>query len=187
MKPLDVVAHARALCAEAPYAVVGGLAQMLWARKTHTDDLDVALAAPALGAALARVRSGDAGPEWAIPTPPDLDYEANEVFEVAHVHFRGVVVDFLTFRAADFTDEIAGSAVTVKELGDIRFVRPELLLVRHLLRPGPAGVGAGIDLLLARDASGGLDLVYAERWAERVGRGQRFRDWVARASELGRL
>jgi hypothetical protein len=35
MKLLDVVAEVRTLTHDAPYAVIGGLAQILWARKTH--------------------------------------------------------------------------------------------------------------------------------------------------------
>jgi hypothetical protein len=46
LKLLEIVARVRALTADAPYAVIGGLAQILWARKSHTDDLDVAGAIP---------------------------------------------------------------------------------------------------------------------------------------------
>lgn len=42
-KLIDVVHQVTALTGGAPYAVIGGLAQILWARKTHTDDLDVLL------------------------------------------------------------------------------------------------------------------------------------------------
>ena len=45
MKLIDIVHQVTALTGGAPYAVIGGLAQILWARKTHTDDLDVLLAA----------------------------------------------------------------------------------------------------------------------------------------------
>jgi hypothetical protein len=47
-------------CGRSPrYAVIGGLAQILWARKSHTDDLDLALVldAASIGAALERTPS----------------------------------------------------------------------------------------------------------------------------------
>jgi hypothetical protein len=56
-KLLDVIHHVQVLTDSAPYAVVGGLAQILWARKTHTDGLDVALAAMDLHSALQRVKA----------------------------------------------------------------------------------------------------------------------------------
>ena len=82
IKLIEVVDHVRALTGDAPYAIVGGLAQILWARKTHTDDLDVALAADDLARAYERVRSRKAGPGWRLPRPPDHTHEANDVFEV---------------------------------------------------------------------------------------------------------
>ena len=42
MKLLDIVQRVNALTEGAPYAIVDRLAQILWARKTYTDDLDIA-------------------------------------------------------------------------------------------------------------------------------------------------
>src|SRR5262245_27008147 len=70
LKLLEVVNRVRILTGGAPYAIVGGLAQMLWARKSHTDDLDVALSSPDLEAAYDRVAQGRAERGWAMPTPP---------------------------------------------------------------------------------------------------------------------
>jgi hypothetical protein len=63
MKLIDVVLHVKKLTNGAPYAVVGGLAQILWARKTHTDDLDLALATNDLQKAYRRVEADAA--RWA--------------------------------------------------------------------------------------------------------------------------
>jgi len=106
MKLIEVVEHARALTGDAPYAVIGGLAQILWARKTHTDDLDMTLAAADLGSAAKRVR-GHRAPGWRLPKPPDASHEQNEVFEVYHLLFRGSVVDLISFRNEAFTREIS--------------------------------------------------------------------------------
>jgi len=184
MKLLDVVAHVRALTSDAPYAVVGGLAQILWARKTHTDDLDVALASNDLESALSRVRAGHAGGEWALPSPPDRPHEENEVFEVAHLLYEGAVVDLLSFKHAPLTAEILASSVEVSELGGVRFVRPELLLVMHLLRPGSRGAIAALELVVARGERGGMDLEYAKRWADAVGKGAGLEAALRRASEI---
>ena len=184
---LEVVEHAKALTGGAPYAIVGGLAQMLWARKTHTDDLDIALTGPTLAKALEDVQAGQLALDWTLPEPPDQAREANDVFEVVHLLFRGVVVDLLTFADADFTAEILASAQPVDSLDAIRFIRPELLLVTHLLRPGPLAALAAIELVLARQPLGGLDVAYTERWAIQVARGDRLRDTLTRAAEFGRL
>ncbi|MBX3192511.1 MAG: hypothetical protein KF819_36310 [Labilithrix sp.] len=171
MKLLDIVSHVTALTDGAPYAIVGGLAQILWARKTHTDDLDIALSSASLLAAYDRVTSGRAERGWALPSPPDRAHEANDVFEVYHLLFDGAVVDLLSFRTATFNEEILSTAVSVPALGNLRFVRPELLLVTQLLRPGPRAAVAAIDLVVARgELDGGLDVDYTRAWARAVGR-----------------
>jgi hypothetical protein len=184
MKLIDVVAEVRTLTRDAPYAVIGGLAQILWARKTHTDDLDVALAAGDLSAALDLVRRSAAGPSWTLPAPPDRPYETDDVFQVVHLSFSGSVVDLIAFRDLPFNAEIVGTADPVADLGGIRFVRPELLLVCHLLRPGPQAALAAVELILARRAKGGMDLAEARTWAERLGRGQRFDRALAHADSF---
>ena len=136
VRVIEVVDDFRSLTEDAPYAVIGGLAQILWARKTHTDDLDMALASDQLARAAERVRRRQAGPGWRLPKAPDRPHEENEVFEVWHLHFRGSVVDLIAFRDADFMAEILGTTRAVPELSGMRFIRPELLLVTHLLRPG---------------------------------------------------
>ena len=170
MKLLDVVAHVRALTDDAPYAVVGGLAQILWARKTHTDDLHVALMSPAVDAAARQVLAGLAPAEWAAPSPPDVCREADDVFEVAHLLCHGAVVDLLAFRDEEFQREILSTARPVPELGGVRFISPELLLVTQLLRPGPNAALAALELVLARTALPPFDLAYVRRWARRVDR-----------------
>jgi len=127
MKLLDIVSEVRALSMEAPYAVIGGLAQILWARKTHTDDLDLALAAP----------------------------------------------DLISVQNEPFNSEILTTSVSVSELGGIFFVRPELLLVTHLLRPGPQAAIAAVELILARREAGTFDVNESRVWAERLGRAER--------------
>ena len=104
LKLVEVVQHVRALTDDAPYAVIGGLAQILWARKTHTDDLDVALAARDL---------------------PDRAHEANDVFQVYHLICDGSVVDWITFENEAFNAESIATGETIPELGGIRFIRPE--------------------------------------------------------------
>lgn len=173
MRLIDVVAEVRALTTDAPYAVIGGLAQILWARKTHTDDLDVALAAKDLSNAHDRVRSGAAGASWKLPEVPDRAHEADDVFEVYHLTYDGSVVDLIAFRSEPFNSEILSTARPVAELGGIRFVRPELLLVTHLLRPGPQAALAAVELLLARREHGDFDLSEVRTWAERVARTDR--------------
>ncbi len=184
MKLLDVVAEVRTLTRDSPYAVIGGLAQILWARKTHTDDLDVALAAEDLSAAHDLVRRGAAGPRWTLPEPPDRAYETDDVFQVVHLSFSGSVVDLIAFRDSLFNMEIVSTANPVPELGGIRFVRPELLLVCHLLRPGPQAALAAVELILARRAKGGMDLAEPRTWADRLGRGERFERAVAHADSF---
>jgi hypothetical protein len=170
MKLIDVVAHVEKLTNGAPFAVVGGLAQILWARKTHTDDLDLALAASDLQEAYRRVRIRAAGAGWSLPRPLSHAHEENDVFEVCHLLYRGSVVDLLCFRDAAFTAEILASARPVTELGGVRFIRPELLLVTHLLRPTQTAVIAAVELIIARRAAGDLDEVDAAQWAERLGK-----------------
>ena len=80
----------------------------------------------------------------------------------------------------------AAGAVPIPELRGIRFIRPELLLVTQLLRPGVMAAVAATELTLARRAKGGLDAAYAERWATQVGRAEALRRTFARADELER-
>jgi hypothetical protein len=172
VKLIDVVHRVTALTGGAPYAVIGGLAQILWARKTHTDDLHVRLAAGDLAQAHAEVRDGRAE-GWALPEPPDRPHEQDDVLEVYHLLNQGSVVDLLSYRDAAFNAEILATAVPVPELSGIRFIRPELLLVTQLLRPGALAALAATELTLARRAKGGFDAPYAARWAAQVGRSVR--------------
>lgn len=139
MKLLDIVDRVRELTDDAPYAVIGGLAQILWARKSHTDDLHVALASADLVKAYERTSGG------------------------------GSVVDLITFADEEFTREVIQSARPAPELGGIRFVRPELLLVTHLLRPTVEAKLAAVELLIARRDEATFDMAYARAWAARVG------------------
>ncbi|HUH06025.1 MAG TPA: hypothetical protein VML75_28740 [Kofleriaceae bacterium] len=169
MKLLDIVDRVRELSDDAPYAVVGGLAQILWARKTHTDDLDVALAGDALAKAYARVADAHAAATgWRLPAPPDRPHEEDDVFEVFHLLYRGAVVDLIAFKDEAFTREIVATARVVAELDGIRFVRPELLLITHLLRPTPLAKLAAVELLLARRPKMDFDLDYARGWASQL-------------------
>jgi len=183
IKLFDIVHQVTALTGGAPYAVIGGLAQMLWARKTHTDDLDVLLAAGDLARAHAEVRDQRAE-GWTLPDPPDRPHEQNDVFEVYHLLYQGSVVDLLSYRDAAFAVEILVTAVPVPELRGISFIRPELLLVTQLLRPGAMAAIAATELTLARRATGSFDAAYAERWAAQVGRAEALRRTFARADEL---
>ena len=182
MKLIEVVHEVSKLTDGAPYAVIGGLAQILWARKSHTDDLDVALDAKKLHEALARVRDGSAGPPWSLPALPDRSLESDEVIEVAHLLHDGAVVDLLTFRDGALTTEIVSTAEPIPELGKIQFIRPELLLVTHLLRPGPLGALAAVELLIARRAGGSIDVEETRRWATRLGREARLDQILAQAA-----
>jgi hypothetical protein len=182
MKLLDVVARVRELTKDRPYAVIGGLAQILWARKSHTDDVDIALASEDLHSAISRVQTNMAGASWSLPTPPDRVHERDEVFEVAHLLCDGSVVDLLSFANAGFNAEIIDTARPIPALGGVRFVRPELLLVTHLLRPGPTAALAAIELVIARRAFEPIDVEYTTRWAEGVGKGDR----LARVLEQAR-
>ena len=184
MKLLDIVDHVRLLTDDAPYAVVGGLAQILWARKTHTDDLDITLAAADLEAAYTRVKRQEAMADWSLPGPPDRDREHNDVFTVCHLQYRGTVVDLLTFCDTDFTREILLTADSVPELGGVRFIRPELLLVTHLLRPGSRAALAAIELVLSRRETGKLDVPYARLWADRLGQAGKLARTLRRADEM---
>src|SRR5574341_81034 len=67
VKLLGLVDRMAELTRRAPYAVVGGVAQILWARKTHTDDLDVALATTDLHRAADRIRRLAAPRGWRLP------------------------------------------------------------------------------------------------------------------------
>jgi hypothetical protein len=182
MKLIEVVHEVSRLTAGAPYAVIGGLAQILWARKSHTDDLDVALEGDVLHAALDSVRSGRGGVAWSLPSPPDKPIEADDVIEVAHLLHDGAVVDLLTFRDAELNAEIVSTAQRIPELGDIRFIRPELLLVTHLLRPGPLGALAAVELVLARHTAGAFAIDETRKWAVRLEREARLDQILAQAA-----
>jgi hypothetical protein len=184
MKLLDLLDAVRALTDDAPYAVIGGAAQMLWARKTHTDDIDLAVAAMDLDRAHARVREGQAGQRWRLPTPPDVDPERDEVFEVAHLLCEGCVVDLIRFDDPELTSEIITTATNVAELRGIPFVRPELLLVTHLLLPATRAAIAALELVLARQEAGGFDLAPVERWAARLGKSERLERTLRLAREM---
>jgi hypothetical protein len=166
MKILSLVTEVEALTGGAPAAIVVGLAQMLWARKTFTEDIDLALASVDLEQALESVTRGEAPPGWALPSPPDASHEGNDVFEVAHLLYDGVVVDLLSFREAAFTKAIIATAVRVPQLGNVAFITPELLLVTQLLRPGTRGAIAALELVLARRQAGGIDLAQVRHFAE---------------------
>lgn len=185
MKLIDIVHQVSALTGDAPYAVIGGLAQILWARKTHTDDLDVLLATNDLARAHAAIRDGSAE-GWTLPDPPDRPHEQNEVFEVYHLLYQGSVVDMLSYRDAAFAAEILATAIPIPELRGIRFIRPELLLVTQLLRPGAMAAIAATELTLARRAAGRFDTAYAERWATQVGRADALKRTFLRADEIER-
>jgi hypothetical protein len=123
---------------------------------------------------------------WRLPRPPDQAHEENDVFEVYHLLYRGTVVDLLAFRDDAFMAEILDTARAVPELRGMRFIRPELLLMTHLLRPGAAAALAAVELVLARRERGDLDLQYAERWAAQLGRTEHLRRTLARADDLER-
>jgi len=184
MKLIDLVAHVDKLIGGAPSVVLGGLAQILWARKTHTDDLDLAIATQDLQEAYRRVRLRAAGPGWSLPRPLSRAHEENDVFEVCHLTYRGSVVDLLAFRDASFNAEILSTARPVVELRGIRFIRPELLLVTHLLRPTPAAALAAVELILARRAADDFDTEYAARWADHVRKKGAFERALSRAADL---
>lgn len=185
MQLIEVVSHVAELTRGAPYAVIGGLAQILWARKTHTDDLDVALAADAVSGAHHQVSSGVAPQGWALPERGA--HEADDVFEVVHLLYQGSVVDLIAFRNATFNAEIIASARAVPELGGIRFVRPELLLVTHLLRPGPNGALAAVELLIARRTSPSFDLELTRYWAATLDRSVRLDRVIAQAEAMSAI
>ena len=184
MKLIDVVEHVRSLTRDAPYAIIGGLAQILWARKTHTDDIDIAVAAQDLGLAYERVRRRKGAAGWRLPKAPDEAHEADNTFEVYHLLYRGSVVDLIAFRDGSFMEEILTTARSVSDLGGIRFIRPELLLVTHLLRPGAVAALASVELILARRDKGDFDVLYARMWAVRAKRESAFDRTLARADEI---
>jgi len=155
MKLLDIVQRVNALTEGAPYAIVDGLAQILWARKTYTDDLDVALGSSVLHAAHESIESSRAEHNWSLPTPLDRAYESNDVFEVYHLLYAGAVVDLLSFRDMAFTNEILETAIAIPELGGLRFIRPELLIVTQFIRPDVRAAIAAIDLVAARQIKAG--------------------------------
>ncbi len=184
MKLLDIVREVGLLTGGAPTAIVGGVAQMLWARKTFTDDIDLALAQTDLRGALAAVTEGVPG--WALPSPPDRAHEQDDVFEVAHLLFDGVVVDLLSFRVAALTDALIVRAVRIPELGGLPFAPPELLLVTQLLRPGTRGAIAALELVVARRAQGGLDEATVRHFTDLTGCTARLDRVLAQADAVER-
>jgi hypothetical protein len=186
MKLLSLVEELRALTHGAPYAVLGGLAQILWARKSHTDDLDVVLASTNIHAAVDRVRRREVS-GWSEPTPPDLTHESDDVFEVCHLLHGGAVVDLIAFRNDAFNAEIIQTARPVDDLGGVRFIRPELLVVTHLLRPGPEAALAAVELVIARKRFGGLGVTEARVWAASVGRADRLERVLEQAEAMSLL
>lgn len=178
MKLIDVVDEVRDLARTDNYAVVGGMAQILWARKSHTDDLDIVLAEKDVSACLQRAKHS-AG--WAVP--PDAE-ESDDVFRVVHLMYAGSVVDLLVFACEPFNAEILRTAQVVPELGNARFIAAELLLVTHLLRPGPEAAIAAIELVIARRKRGGFDEAMARRWAGAVQREERLNRVLAQADAM---
>jgi len=185
VKLLALVDHVRRLTGDAPYAVVGGVAQVLWARKTHTDDLDVAVASEALDGAVDRVRRRAAPRGWRIPSVPDRTVESDNVFTVAHLSYRGSVVDLMCFKNGEFMNEVLSTALTVPEVGPYRFIRPELLLITQLLRPRVEAALAAVELVVVRRSLGDFDEDYAQRWAKRMDVAEKLDRAIARATEIG--
>lgn len=183
MKLLNLVARVQTLTNGAPYAVLGGLAQILWARKSHTDDLDVVLAAQDVHEALGRVQRHEVD-GWSEPIPPDLTEEGNEIFDVCHLLHHGAVIDLIAFRNVEFNAEIIKTARPIDDLDGVRFIRPELLVVTHLLRPGPEAALAAVELVIARKRWGGLDVDEARRWARAVEREERLDRVLAQAEAM---
>ena len=99
---------------------------------------------------------------------PDRAHKEDDVFEVFHLLYRGAVVDLIAFKNDTFTREIVATGREVAKLGGIRFVRPELLLITHLLRPTPLAKLAAVELLLARRQKMDFDLDYTRQWASRL-------------------
>jgi len=133
----------------------------------------VALASQDVASALATVKAGTADEHWALPTQPDKARETDDVTDVCHLLYDGSVVDLIAFKATAFNAAVLSEAVEVPELGNVRVIRPEHLLVTHLLRPGPLGALAAVELVIARRAKGGFDEAVVRVWADRVGRGER--------------
>jgi hypothetical protein len=67
------------------------------------------------------------------------------------------------------------------------FIRPELLVVTHLLRPGPEAALAAIELVIAGRKFGGLDVGEARSWAQIVDRSERFERVLAQADATSLL
>ena len=187
MKLLDIVAQVKKLTDDAPYAIIGGLAQILWARKTHTDDLDVALASCDLAEAFARISGPPGVDEWALPKAPDRAHEEDDVFEVVHATYAGAVVDLISFKDEAFTREIIDTGRVATELGGARFIRPELLLICHLLRPTIEAKLAAVELTLSRRARADFDEAYTRRWAEHVGSAAAFERILQLADNFGEV
>jgi hypothetical protein len=100
---------------------------------------------------------------------------------------EGAVVDLISFSNAAFNAEIIETAQSVDDLGGLRFIRPELLLVTHLLRPGPTAALAAIELVIARRAKAPIDIDYTRRWADAVDKADRLERVLAQASAMDLL
>ena len=123
MRLINVTTHAQSLIGGKPFAIIGGLAQILWARKTHTDDLDLAVSGPSFTRAYQRVLNDEAKPDWALPSPPDRALEEDRVFKVCHLLFRGIVVDFITFKRHAFNHAILTDALPIQEFNNVRVIK----------------------------------------------------------------
>ena len=184
MRLIDVTTHAQSLIGGKPFAIIGGLAQILWARKTHTDDFDLAVSGPSFTHAYQRVRDDEAKPDWTLPSPPDRALEEDRVFKVCHLLFRGIVVDFITFKRHAFNHVILTDVVPVFEFSNLPMINPELLLVTHLLRPTTQAAMAAVELLVARIERGGFNFEYAEHWATYVGKLHAYENAIRRARDF---
>jgi hypothetical protein len=95
-------------------------------------------------------------------------------------------VDLISHRNEAFAAEILAKAKPVRELRGIHFIRPELLLVTQLVRPGTKAAIATIELTRARRAAGSFELMYVEHRAAQVGSTGALWHMFARADELER-
>jgi hypothetical protein len=194
MRLINVTTHAQSLIGGKPFAIIGDLAQILWARKTHTDDLDLAVSGPSFTRAYQRVLNDEAKPDWALPSPPDRALEEDRVFKVCHLLFRGIVVDFITFKRHAFNHAILTDALPIQEFNNVRVINPELLLVTHLLRPTTQAAMAAVELLVARIGPtntkrvstewSGFNFEYAKHWATYVGKLHAYENAVRRARDF---
>lgn len=148
-----------------PYAVIGGVALMLWANKERSEDIDVALAPHEL-----------LGP-----------HEGDDIIEVCHLILWDykAALHLLYYQNEAFRAELLATAVPVPELKGVRFARPELLLITQLLSPRPKAQVSAVEIVRSRRAGGHFDLAYAAHWAEQVNRSEALRNTLARVEEPG--